>query len=50
MFKLGELLMRFYDGILELLINIGSALARCLGLITELLQLVDTLTYRRFIG
>jgi len=50
MFELREFLMRFYDGILDLLIDIGSTLARCLGLITELFQLVDALTYRRVIG
>ena len=36
MFQLCEFLMRFIDGILDLLIDIGSAIAGCLGLITQL--------------
>ena len=41
--------MRFIDGILDLLINIGCTIAGRLGLITQLFQLIDKLTNRSVI-
>jgi hypothetical protein len=49
MLELGQFLMCFYDGVFDLTINIRSALARNLCLITQLFKLVDALAYRCFI-
>lgn len=49
MFKLGEFLVRLHDSVFEILIDIGRIFAGCLGLVTQLLQLIDALAYGFFI-